>query len=215
MAIGKHVYTYINPTSVKDLAEVNEILSRDGVIAYPSDVNWAFACDGTSVKAMEKIRMLKPFHPKEQPFSLLCASISMTATVANVDNFAFAYMRKVCPGPYTFLLDRSRNLPRLMKDKRRTVGVRIPSCPLALAIVENFGRPLATTSVPPCADDPRDGSKITPKFGWQVFEAFGQRLDLVLDLGDESPGGESTIISLVDGQVELVRQGIGQEIEVE
>ena len=185
------------------------------MIAYPSDVNWAFACDGTSVKAMEKIRMLKPFHPKEQPFSLLCASISMTSTVANVDNFAFAYMRKVCPGPYTFLLDRSRNLPRLMKDKRRTVGVRIPNCPLALAIVEHFGRPLATTSVPPCADDPRDGSKIPPQFGWQVFEAFGQRLDLVLDLGEELPGGESTIISLVDGQVELVRQGIGQELEVE
>lgn len=188
------------------------MLDNDGVIAYPSDVNWAFACDASSVKAMEKIRLLKPFHPKEQPFSLLCSSIAMASTVANVDNFAFAHLRKACPGPYTFLLDRSRNFPRLMKDNRRTVGIRIPDCPLALAIVEHYGQPLATTSVPPCTEDPRDGIKVPPKFGWQVAESFGHAVDLILDLGDESPAGESTVVSLTDGQIELIRPGLGPDI---
>lgn len=211
--IGSHIYTYVNPPVAKDLAEVRKVLENDGVIAYPSDVNWAFACDSASSKALERIRLLKPLRPKEQPFSLLCASISMASTVASVDNFAFSYMRRVCPGPYTLLLARSRNLPRLLKDKRRTVGIRIPACPLALAIVEYHGKPLATTSVPSCGGASTLDGNLPPKFGWQVHEVFGHAIDLTLDLGEESPAGESTIISLVDGRFEVIRQGLGHDLD--
>lgn len=200
----------MNPVREKDVKAACEVLEQGGVIAYPSDVNWAFACDGASTKALEKIRLLKPYHPREQPFSLLCESISMASSVANVDDFAFSYMRKCCPGPFTFLLDRSKNLPRLMKDKRRTVGIRIPDCTLILSVLHQFGKPLATTGVPPCMDDIASvGDKISAKFGYQVQESFGHAIDLILDLGEESLGAESTIVSLVDGRLEIVREGVG------
>lgn len=207
--MGRHVYTYVKPVREQDIVATCELLRNDGVIAYPSDVNWAFACDGSSPKALERIRLLKPYHPKDQPFSLLCASISMASSVSNVDDFAYSHMRRCCPGPFTFLLDRSKNFPRLMKDKRRTVGIRIPDSPLIQAVIELFGKPIATTGVPPCIEEGEDRQKQLPRFGYQVHEVFGHAVDLTLDLGEESPAGESTIVSLVDGMIEVVREGMG------
>ena len=134
----------------------------------------------------------------------------MASSVANVDDLAYAVMRKCCPGPFTFLLDRSRNLPKLMHDKRKTVGIRIPECELIRAVVDGLGKPVATASVPGCVEDlVTRGGKLLPQFGYQVSESFGHGIELILDLGEESPAAESTILSLLDGRIELVRQGLG------
>lgn len=205
----RHIYTFINPISEKDIDAACAVLAADGVIAYPTDVNWAFGCDAASAKALDRIRQLKPTHPREQPFSLICDSIAMAASYANIDHAAYRILRKALPGAYTILLERNRSLPRAIKDNRRVVGIRIPDAPLVTELVKKFGRPLATTSVPNVTAFAADGIAEAPRFGYQVVEAFGHALDLVLDLGEEVPGLESTIIDFTLGAPQLVRQGAG------
>lgn len=201
--MGEHLYTYINPPAEKHLARAIRVLEHDGVLALPSGTNWNFACDAASVKALDKIRMLNPRHPKDRPFSLLCGDISMAATVGSVDNNLYRILKKVWPGPYTVIVKRNRTLPRQIKDKRPVVGIRIPDSPLVLALIEQYGKPLATTSIPNKPDE-------TPyHMGYEVFEFFGHAVDLTLDLGDELPGSESTVIDFSEGVPEVVRVGAG------
>lgn len=209
--MSQHIYTYDDPPSERDLEQIVRLLADDGVIAYPTDDNWAFGCDAASSKALDRIHRLKPSHPKEQPFSLICSSMSMAAEVGNIDNQAYRLLRRAWPGPYTVLLPAGRSLPRQIKDKRRVVGVRIPSCKLVLAIVEKFGKPLATTSVPDIADpqDPKSGHLRPPHFGYEVHDVFGHALDLVVDLGAELTGRESTVVDLSEGYAQVVRVGLG------
>lgn len=201
--MAKHVYTYIDPTSKRDLDEACGILANHGVIAYPTDVNWAFGCDAASSQAMAKIRLLKPHHPKEQPFSLLCGSVSMVAAVAYIENFAYRLIKKVLPGPYTFIMKRTHDLPRQIKDKRKLVGIRVPDSPLLLDLVNLYEKPIATTSLPILVgQDP-----IT--FGYEIEEKYGHGIDLILDLGEQLFPAETNIIDLSEGQVRIVRRGVG------
>lgn len=208
--MAKILYTYTNPTSKRDLEEACKSLRNDGVIAYPTDVNWAFGCDPSSKKAIEKIRLLKPHHPKEQPFSFLCDSISMAATIADLDQYAFTTLKRICPGPYTALLKRSRSFPRQMKDNRKLVGVRIPNSPLLLDLVKMFGSPIATTSIPyEKFEEKKNTNEQFQHFGYEVDELYGHLLDLVLDLGQPIAANETTVIDLSEGELILVRQGLG------
>ncbi len=201
--MAEHLYTYINPTSERDMDRVCRLLEHDGVLAYPMDHNWAFGCDASSVKALDRIRRSKPTHPKDRPFSLICSDISMAATVATIDNNQYRALKKCWPGPYTVILKRGRNLVRQIKDKRQVVGVRIPESPLIRDLVSRYGKPLATTSVPELA------SGEIPKFGYQIIEEFGHGIDLLMDLGDELPGLESTVIDFSDDEPVVVRVGVG------
>jgi tRNA threonylcarbamoyl adenosine modification protein (Sua5/YciO/YrdC/YwlC family) len=206
--VAEHLYTYDDPPSEKDLRRTIAILENDGVIAYPTDVNWQFGCDAANTHALDKLRRLKPSHPKDRPFSLIVSSISMAAEYATVDHTAYRLLKKAWPGPYTILLTATRNLPRQLKDKRRIVGIRIPQSPLVLAVIEKLGRPLATTSVPEVM--PAGGEFLQPpKFGYEVADVFGHALDLVLDLGREAAGTESTIVDMTQGVPEIVRRGAG------
>lgn len=208
-----HLYTYDDPPSERDLERTLRILSDDGVVAYPTDLNWAFGCDATSSKALDRIHQLKPTHPKDVPFSLIVSSIAMAADYVNIDSNAYRLLRKAWPGPFTVLLTATRNFPRQLKDKRRVVGMRIPASPLLLAVVERLGRPLATTSVPNFENvagaKGEEAGPRAPHFGYEVMEAYGHGLDLVLDLGQELPGLESTIVDLTSGVPEIVRRGAG------
>ncbi len=193
-----HLYTYDDPPSERDLAKVVEVLEHDGVIAYPTDLNWAFGCDARSQKALDRINLLKPSHPKALPYSLICSSISMASDYVVIDNTAYAMVKKAWPGPYTILFNTTRNLPRQLKDKRRIAGIRIPDSNLLRAVVDRLGRPLATTSIPE-----------HPRFGYEVEEQYGHALDIVLDLGQELEGRDSTIIDFTGGSPELIRLGAG------
>lgn len=221
--MAKLVYTFIDPPSERDLSLAKQVLESGGVLAYPTDVNWAFGCDASNQKAIDKIRRLKPTHPKEQPFSLICSSISMAASIANIDHPTYRMLRKALPGPYTILLPSSRTLPKQLHEKRTTVGIRIPDSPLLLALVGQYGKPLATTSIPmiPQAmqksseafahggSGMNDLSSLYPKFGYEVSDIFGHGLDLILDLGDEVINYETTVINLSEYPPTLIRQGVG------
>ncbi len=207
---AEHLYTWADPPSERDLDRICALLEDGGVIAYPTDLNWAFGCDAANVKALDRIRLLKPSHPKEQPFSLMCDSISMAASVGNIEHAAYRVLRKALPGPYTVILERNRNLPRQIKDKRMVVGIRIPKSPLLLAILRRHGKPLATTSVPNVTAFTRiEGEPELPRFGYQVMENFGHGIDMVVDLGEESPALETTVVDFSTGIPEIVRVGAG------
>lgn len=207
---AQHLYTYDDPPSERDIERTCRVLAGDGVIAYPTDGNWAMGCDPTSVRALDRIHQLKPSHPKDRPFGLICSTMSMAAEYGNIDHAAYRLLKKAWPGPFTVLLTATRAFPRQLKDKRRVVGIRIPACPLLRTIVDRYGRPLATTSVPLVDFGLAKGQEpFVPHFGYEVFEAYGHGLDLILDLGSELSGAESTIIDLTSGVPELVRKGIG------
>ncbi|MGE0174747.1 MAG: L-threonylcarbamoyladenylate synthase [Oligoflexales bacterium] len=202
-AVSEHLYTYINPPNERHLARVCQILADDGVIIYPTGINWAFACDAASKKAIDKINRIKGGDDKHA-FSLICSDISMASTVSNIDHGLYRVLKRLWPGHYTVLLKRNRSLPKQIKDKRQIVGVRIPDSPLALAVVEKFGKPLVTSSLPP----KKDGTFY--HLGYEVFEDFASRgIDILLDLGEHLPGLESTIVDYSEGSPVIVREGAG------
>lgn len=204
--MASHLYTWINPVRESHIEQICAVLRDDGVIALPLDVAWAFVCDAASSKALERIHRLKPEHPKTRPFSLICSSVSMASRVCSIDDQVYRWLKKSLPGPYTVILERHASLPRQIKDKRREVGLRIPKDPLVQALVERLGHPLAASTIPPIEGSYGNGH---PGFGSEVNENWGHALDMVVDLGDESPRQETTIIDLTSGQPELVRLGAG------
>lgn len=212
--MARHIYTYINPTSERDLLEACRVLDNDGILAYPTDVNWALGCNAASKKAINKLYVLKAEHPKGQAFSLLCDSLSMVASVAYIENFAYRIIRRALPGPYTFLLQRNHDLPRKIKDMRKVVGIRIPDSPLLLDLIRMFGKPLITTSMPP-GPAFSEGDQQYLTFGYQINEAFGHAIDLILDLGEEIQPDETTIIDLSTTAIKIIRQGKGLTAEFE
>jgi tRNA threonylcarbamoyl adenosine modification protein (Sua5/YciO/YrdC/YwlC family) len=201
--MAEHLYTYVDPVSERDMKKAIAVLENDGILAYPLDSNWAFGCDASSVKGLDRIRRLKPGHPKDQPFSLICADMAMAASIGNVDNNHYRVLKKAWPGPYTVILTRHKSLPRQIKDKRPVVGVKVPESRLIRELVTRLGRPMATTSVP-LGDD---GEPY--KMGYQIAEEFGHGLDLILDLGEELPGQDSTIIDFTESEPLLIRSGVG------
>lgn len=203
MHLSEHLYTYIDPPSERHLEKACQILRNGGVIVYSVGLNWAFGCDAANVKAIDRIRLLKPYHPKDRPFTLICSDISMASDVGNIDHALYRTLKKIWPGPYTIIVKRNRSLPRQIKDKRQLVGIRIPECPLVLALVNRYGSPIATTSVP------KKGDGISYNMGYEIFEDFGHGIDLLLDLGESLPGEESTVVDFSEGYPDVVREGAG------
>ncbi len=200
--VGKHIFTYADPVPERHLTEICQVLEKGGVVAYPTDVNWALGCDASSTRAVGKMRRIKRVHPKSQPFSLICAGMSMASKVANIDNRAYKVLKKLLPGAYTVILKSNRSLARQIKDKRLNVGIRIPRCAVLSAITARLDRPLATTSML------TDGDQEL-RFGYEIQEKYGHALDLVIDLGTEISPAETTIIDLTTEIPLVVRKGVG------
>lgn len=206
--MATHLYTYISPVREKDIEAICAVLADDGVIAMPMDVAWSFVCDASSSKALDRIHRLKPTHPKEQPFSLVCDSISMAAHLANIDNTVYRWLKKSMPGPFTILLQRHSSLPKKIHDKRKIVGIRIPDCELVTEVIKRFEKPLAASTIPAMGDESLGGHTL-PGFGWEIAESLGHGIDMIVDIGNESPRSETTIIDLSEGAPHLVRKGAG------
>ena len=200
--MGKHLFTYADPVPERHLDEICQVLERDGVLAYPTDVNWALGCDARSLKAVEKMRRIKRMHPKSQPFSLICSGMSMAGKVANIDNRAYKVLRKLLPGAYTVILKSNRSLARQIKDKRLNVGIRIPQCALLSAITARLDRPLATSTM--LTEEEQE-----LRFGYEIQEKYGHALDMVIDLGTEINHAETTIIDFTTELPLIVRKGAG------
>jgi tRNA threonylcarbamoyl adenosine modification protein (Sua5/YciO/YrdC/YwlC family) len=178
-----------------------EVLLRGGVIAYPTGTVIGFGCDLFNKKAVQKVYQIKG-SKKDKPFSFLCADLTQISRYAVVPDSVYRLMRRLVPGPYTFVLKATSEVPRLCMDKRKTVGIRVPDHPVARAILIELGRPIISTSASRASDDwiVNDPSEIIEKF---------KQLDLVIDAG---MGGltPSTILAFdEDGSIEVLRNGAG------
>lgn len=177
-----------------------KVLEDGGLIAYPTDTYYGVGCDLNSKKAIDRLYGVKN-RDRKKPLAILCPDLSDVAKYAKVSNFAYRIMRQLTPGPFTFVLEATKLVPDMMQSKQKQVGIRVPQAPLMLAIAAMLGRPIVTTS----ATD-MDGVVLTD--AREIKEALGQRLDLILD-GGPQPDEPSTVVSLIDDQIEVLRQGKG------
>ncbi len=178
-----------------------EILSNGGVIAYPTDTYYGLGCDLGSKKGIEKLYQLKG-RDRKKPLSFLCPDLSDVAKYAHVSNFAYRTMKGLTPGAFTFVLEATRLVPDAMMTKQKQVGIRVPDSGLARALAAALGRPIVTTSATNEEGEPLIDSK-------DIKDVLGNRLDLILD-GGVRLMEPSTVVSLVDDHIEVLRQGKGQ-----
>lgn len=176
------------------------ILREGGVIAYPTDTIYGFGCDMYNKKAIQRIYQIKKRDPKK-PFSFICSDLKNISLYAQVTNQAYKIMKRCLPGPYTFILLGTKLVPRVMVTKRKTVGIRVPNNNICLAIVKSLGHPIISTSV-----GFSGGEVLSDPF--LIEETFGSQIDLTVD-GGILANQPSTIISLIDNEVEVVREGLG------
>lgn len=189
---------------------------EDGqLLGYPSDTTYALGCDAHQRRAVERLAQLKHRDPKK-PFALLVADLSDLSRYAQVSTFAYRVLRQLAPGPFTFVLPATRLVPELLLHRKREVGLRIPDAPLARALATGLGRPLVTTTATALEEDPeRTGRGRLARVEGEpladagaVRDVYGHALALVLDAGP-LPGDTSTVLSLVDDSIEVLRQGVG------
>ncbi|MDH3454474.1 MAG: L-threonylcarbamoyladenylate synthase [Desulfuromonadales bacterium] len=182
------------------ISRVVETLKQGGLIAYPTDTTYGLGCDIFNRRGIKNIYQIKQ-RDARKPFSFICSDLSDVANYARVSNFAFKIMKRHLPGPYTFVLDATRVVPDSVTTRQKTVGIRIPADEIALAIVRELGHPLVTTSANLTGETPlHDPAEIELN--------MGRMLDLVIDGGIRF-GDPSTVISLIDDKIEVLREGCG------
>lgn len=180
--------------------KVVEILKKGGIVVYPTDTYYGIGCDIMNKKAIENIYQLKQRN-KSKPFSFICSGLKNISDYAKVSNYAYKTMKRLLPGPYTFILEGSRLVPKIMLTKRKTAGIRVPDNPICLALVNELENPLLTTSATmPDGTVFHDASLI--------HDFFGKRVEAVID-GSILPGQPSSVISLIDDIPEVIRKGMG------
>jgi tRNA threonylcarbamoyl adenosine modification protein (Sua5/YciO/YrdC/YwlC family) len=192
----------INPQNPPErlLRQAVEVLTGGGLIAYPTDTCYAIGCDLYNTKGIARIYQIKR-RPLSKPFSFICEDLKKISRYAQVGNFAYKTMKRLLPGPYTFILEASREVPKILQTKRHTVGIRVPDHPIALGLVHLLGHPIISTSASlpdgPVESDP-----------YEIAEKFKPHLALIIDGGIILPA-PSSIISLIEDAPEIIREGKG------
>ncbi|MFH1488530.1 MAG: L-threonylcarbamoyladenylate synthase [Pseudomonadota bacterium] len=186
----------INPQNPQKrlIKRVSETLDKGGLIAYPTDTFYGIGCDLSNKKGVQLIHKLKS-RPLTKPFSIICDSLKGISSYALVSNYAYKTMKRLLPGPYTFILEGTKLVPKIMMTKRHTVGIRVPDNHICLDIVSTLGRPIITTSAG--FDDP-----------YAIQDAYGHHLDIIIDGGVLYPS-PSSVISLINDVPEVIREGKG------
>lgn len=192
----------INPQNPQErlLKQVVKVLTDGGLIGYPTDTGYALGGDLYNTKGIARLYQLKR-RPQSKPFSFICADLKNISEYARVGNLAYKTMRRLLPGPYTFVLEASRLVPKILQTKRHTVGIRVPDHPLALGLVRLLGHPIISTS----ASLPESPAESDP---YDIEEKFKPHLALVIDVGIILPA-PSSIISFIDDVPEVIREGKG------
>ncbi len=183
----------------RKIKQAVEALKNGDVIIYPTDTCYGIGADIFNKAAIEKVYLIKGIS-KKQPFSFVCSDLRDISHYARVSDFAYRILKRYLPGPYTFVLEGSRQVPKMMLTKRKTVGIRVPDHPVCLEIVKQLGRPIISTTVSQgdkIFSDPREMSK-----------KFGKQVSIIIDSGIIPPE-PSSVISLVDDEVEILREGKG------
>ena len=179
---------------------VVEALHRGGVIVYPTDTVYGLGCDIFNRKAINRIYQIKQA-PAGKPLSFVCSDLSDLARYAkNISNAAYRMMKRLLPGPYTFVLEASRDVPKFMIGKRRTVGIRVPDNRICLEIVQALGRPVLSTSIASA----EDGIAINDIES--IASRYGKVVDVIVD-GGAGVSEPSTVVDLTGDEPDILRAG--------
>ena len=192
-----------NPDPRK-LDQIVAVLKKGGVIIYPTDTIYGLGCDLFNRKAIDKLCRIKETKPKNFNLSFICYDMSnISEYTKHLDTPTFKIMKRALPGPYTFILESSSKVPKILDVNKKTVGIRIPDNNIPRMIVEKLGNPIVTTSI---KDDDEIKEYITDPE--QIFVEYENLVDMVIDGGS---GGNipSTVIDVSGAEPELIREGLG------
>ena len=192
----------INPKNpqVRLIRRVVEVLKEGGLIGYPTDTIYGVGCDLINPEAIRKVHRLKGSDGKK-PLSFICFDLKDIRRYAYVSNYAYKMMKRLLPGPYTFILQATKLVPKIAMTKQKTVGIRIPDNKICLALLKELGNPIISTSV----YKPDEGLYNDPA---EIEERFGKRLNLVID-GGVIVAEHSSIIDLSNETPKVIRTGKG------
>lgn len=192
----------VNPQE-RLLLQAVKVLQKGGVIIYPTDTVYAIGCDIGSKKALEKACKLKGINPEKALFSCICEDMKQVGELTiHLQTPTFKVMKRALPGPYTFILEASKNIPRHFQSRRKTVGIRITDQPIAQELVRLLGRPILSTSL----KDENDVYEYDPD---DIWDKYGKQVDMFVD-GGWGGSEASTIIDYTqDDQPMVLREGLG------
>lgn len=207
MALYYHLHSQ-NP-QIRDLREIVKELRNGAIMLYPTDTVYAIGCDLMAKKAIDRVRQIKKM-ANNKPLTFLCSSLSNISEYAGVNDQAYRLMKNLIPGPYTFVLPGSRQVPKLvLSPKRKTTGIRVPDHPICQTILQELGNPIVSTSAH-LPDEAGDFPTIDREKAL-LFDALDNLVDIVID-SDKEPGfNTSTVLDLTQEVPEVIRQGMGWE----
>jgi len=201
--MAEFIKIYEDNPNPKDIAKVVAILKSGGLVIYPSDTVYALGCDITHKGALERIAKIKGVKLEKANFSFVCEDLSNLSDYAKqLDQSTFKLLKRALPGPYTFILPGSKNLPSVFK-KKKEVGIRVPDHSITQAIVRSLGNPIVTTSIKD--EDEVIEYTTDPEL---IYEKWNSLVDAVID-GGYGGNVASTVIDLTSGEPVLVREGLG------
>jgi tRNA threonylcarbamoyl adenosine modification protein (Sua5/YciO/YrdC/YwlC family) len=184
------------------LKQVADVLRNGGVVIYPTDTIYGLGCDIHQHKAVERICRIKNVQPEKAQLSFVCYDLSHLSTYAKqLPTSSYRILKQYLPGPYTFVLEASKQTPRILKTKRDTVGIRVPDNGIARGIVQELGNPILSASLPGDQVEEYTDPEI-------IHDRFEKLVDIVIDggIGGMIP---STVVDLTAGDPELIREGAG------
>ncbi|NCC74764.1 MAG: threonylcarbamoyl-AMP synthase [Sphingobacteriia bacterium] len=190
--------------SQRQIEKVVECLYDGGVIIYPTDTVYGLGCDIFKSKAIERVARIKEVKPEKANFSFICHDMSqITEFTKPIDNNLFKLIKRVLPGPYTFILNANSTVPKYIQSRKKTVGIRIPDHNIPLEIVRQLGHPIMTTSI----HDEDDLIEYTtdPEL---IYEKYRDLVDIVID-GGYGGNTASTILDCTGNEIEIIREGLG------
>jgi tRNA threonylcarbamoyl adenosine modification protein (Sua5/YciO/YrdC/YwlC family) len=206
----------LHPTNpqLRSIDAIRDALRGGAVMLYPTDTVYAIGCDLNSKSGIDRVRQIKQM-ANDKPLTFLCPSLANIAQYAVVSDSAYRLMRKLVPGPYTFVLPTTKLVPKLvMHPKRKTTGIRVPEHRICLAIMEALGNPIISTSAyalesEEALESPRLDSPTHSRF--ELFDCWEKMVDIIIDSDTEPSGQLSTMIDLTGDEPKIIRQGNGWE----
>ena len=201
------MFIEINPYYIDDriIKQAVEILRNGGVIIFPTDTVYALGCDLMNKKGLQELARLKGVKLNKVNFSIICSDLSnLSEYVKQIDRPTFKLLKHNLPGPFTFILPASNEIPRLFDTNKKEIGIRIPNNEITLAIVKALGNPIATTSL----HNPDDEIQDYYADPVAIYEHYEDTVDMIIDGGFGHLEG-STGVDCTQGGFEIIRQGIG------
>lgn len=203
--MAEYIKLYEENTNPKDLKLVTECFKDGGVIIYPTDTVYALGCDIFSKEGIERVARIKNVKADKADFSFVFYDLShISEYTKQFDSSVFKILKRNLPGPFTFILEANNSIPKLFRNKKKTLGIRIPDNSICRSIVERLERPIISTSIHD--DDEVIEYTTDPEL---IFEKYENQVDMVID-GGFGNNEASTVVDLSKGEIEIIRQGIGE-----